>query len=173
MGIPHPAASISLAPHLTQYQYAQVIPPSVSAIDASALRALFDSSPLMMGIVELVEGDFVYRQVNASCAHFHGMKASELEGCRASQLGAPPVLLSGWLKRFEEARSTGASVTFQYWHGDRHHSATVSHVEGQRFTYAVSDTTHDSSSRLPSPPPKSAFTTGTFRPIVCTSAIAC
>src|SRR5829696_8345570 len=79
-----------------------------------ALRLLFDSVLLRMGMVEMDEqGDFEYLHVNAAHAHFIGIPPEQMRGRKLSELTSP-AMLDVWRSRYREALETGQPVSFEF-----------------------------------------------------------
>jgi PAS domain S-box-containing protein len=116
----------------------------------SALGSFFDSSSMMMGIVELVNGELRHVASNAATARWLGREPEALRSRLASELGIPPEHLHEWLARFGESKSTGRPVRFEYTQrSDRGlgwHALTVSYIgdasDGRsRFSFVLEDIT--------------------------------
>lgn len=118
----------------------------------STLRSFFDSDVLMMGIVEVVDGDIVHIADNRRVASFFGTTPELLQGRRASEMGVPAEVIQLWIRHYEESASTGRPVRFTYAHRDPcsgmelHLSATVCWVGAgsvgrSRHSYLVEDVT--------------------------------
>lgn len=85
----------------------------------STLRSFFDSGVMMMGIVELCDGDIVHISDNRCVAGFFGTTPELMEGRRASELGVPMATIELWLRQYEESGRTKKPVRFEYVHADR------------------------------------------------------
>jgi PAS domain S-box-containing protein len=114
------------------------------------LRSFYDSTPLMMGVVEIETGEIVHVSDNPSTASFFGLTPAQMRGNRASAMGVPSEMLAVWVRHYEEAARTGKPIRFEYQHGRgadaRWLSATVcripSAMEGRdRFCYVAEDAT--------------------------------
>ncbi|MHC5543441.1 PAS domain S-box protein, partial [Singulisphaera rosea] len=68
-------------------------------LSESTIRSLFDSSPQMMGVVELRGNDILHVSDNAATAAFFGIEADEMRGRLASALGMPEAIRRGAVKR--------------------------------------------------------------------------
>jgi PAS domain S-box-containing protein len=114
------------------------------------LRSFYESTPLMMGVVEVIDGDIVHISDNPAVAAFFGSNPLLMRGRRASDMGVPPEHLQRWIERYAEAQRTGRPVRFEYAHetpsGSRWFSATVCSIPQStsgpaRFCYVVEDAT--------------------------------
>jgi PAS domain S-box-containing protein len=114
------------------------------------LRSFYESAPLSLLVVELVDGEPMIVSANAATAATHERDPAELRGLRLRDLGHPS---SGdghppWSERFAEALTSGASVRFDYGHDfgtePRWFTVTIRHIEGScvtapRFAVVVQD----------------------------------
>lgn len=118
----------------------------------STLRSFFDSDVLMMGIVELIDGDILHISDNRRVASFFGTTPERMRGQRASEMGVPAEVIQLWIRHYEESACTSQPVRFTYVHRDPcsgselHLSATVCWIGagcvGQsRYSYLVEDVT--------------------------------
>ncbi|MCA1993017.1 MAG: PAS domain S-box protein, partial [Coleofasciculus sp. S288] len=114
----------------------------------STLRSFFDSAPMMMGIVKLLDDDILHISDNAATAKLFGLTPETMQNKRASEMGVPQAFLRMWIERYREAERTQSPVRFEYIHesdqGQRWLSATVSSIalsprKRQRFSYVVED----------------------------------
>lgn len=114
------------------------------------LSGFFESAPMMMGVVELVDDDILHVRGNALAATFFGVAVDGMRLKRASELGVPRSTIDRWRARYLEAEATRGPVRFEYW-GDagaerRHHSVTVRLIGpgptgALQFSYVIDDTT--------------------------------
>jgi PAS domain S-box-containing protein len=111
-------------------------------------QTFFETAPLMMGCVELVDDDILHLFDNARACAFFGKATGETRGKLASALGAPRAVIDEWRRHYRHAERSGEPVHFDYWHGPerQHHTVTVAFIgkgsSGRsRFSYAVADTT--------------------------------
>ena len=116
----------------------------------STLRSFFNSSTLMMGIVELVDDNILHIADNEATAQFFGITPQAMSNRLASSLGVPPAEVSKWIQHYHESQKTGSPVNFEYPHrtenSTRWLSATVCPIvqtKGMRarFSYIVEDIT--------------------------------
>jgi PAS domain S-box-containing protein len=114
------------------------------------MRSFYDSTPLMMGVVELLDDDCVHVSDNAASATFFGTTPALMRGRRSSEVGCPPALLRLWIAQFRESARTGSPVHFEYEHvnerGGRWMSATACRIPAAkdgvaRFCYVIEDAT--------------------------------
>lgn len=117
----------------------------------STLRSFFDSSSMMMGIVELVGDDILHLADNQKTAQFFGTTSQAMANRLASENGALPAHIKMWVEHYREAERTAAPVSFEYPHqtpqGERCLLATVCPISlspstgRPRFSYIVEDIT--------------------------------
>ncbi|MBW4694773.1 MAG: PAS domain S-box protein [Lyngbya sp. HA4199-MV5] len=124
----------------------------------ATLRSFFDSSSMLMGIVELHEDDILHISDNPTTAKFFGTTSEAMRHQFASAMGVSKPHLELWLRYYQEAQQTQAPVRFEYLHqmldgqtidkqtlnGQAWLSATVCSIAtlpGQppRFSYIVED----------------------------------
>jgi len=116
---------------------------------AASLRAFFNSSGTLCGIVEVLKDDILHLIDNDPAALFFGRTAAEMVNQRASELGVPPETIRLWRTRYAESERTGRPVSFEYHHGQgsdsRDFRVTVSHLFrglcGPRHAYVIEDIT--------------------------------
>ena len=116
----------------------------------ATLLSFYEHAPLMMGVVELVEGDILHVYDNPATARFFGREPGSTEGYLASEIGAPAAPVTEWRRRYAEAEQRGGGVTFTYLHEDDTRSvwlqSTVAPIgigpSGRsRFCYVAEDVT--------------------------------
>ncbi len=119
----------------------------------ATLRAFYESSPVCMGVVELVDGNSEVLHVfdNAATCRFFGVPAGGTEGKRARrELGADPRVIGRWIEAYRAAEASGAPSRFEHDYqtpdGVRWLAATVAAIgrgpSGQmRFCYTAEDVT--------------------------------
>ncbi len=112
------------------------------------LRSFYNSSPMMMGVVELLEDDILHLSDNQATANFFGTTPAAMQNRRASQLGAPQSHIRQWIAYYQESERIGSPVRFEYNHNIgtdiRCLSATVCFIgkasSGRsRYSYVVDD----------------------------------
>lgn len=82
----------------------------------ATLRSFFDSAPMMMGIVELLEDDILHISDNAASAQFFGIAPEAMENRLASVMGTTPQHIQRWIEYYREALRTQSPVRFEYTH---------------------------------------------------------
>jgi PAS domain S-box-containing protein len=114
------------------------------------LRSFYDSSPLMMGVVELLDDDVLHLSDNQTTAQFFGTTPDAMRNQLASHLGAPLTHIQQWIEHYKKSESTATPVRFEYQHctatESKWLSATVCFIgkmlNGRsRFSYIVEDIT--------------------------------
>ena len=114
----------------------------------STLRSFFDSSSMMMGIVELVGDDILHLADNQKTAEFFGTTPEAIANRLASENGVPQPYIQMWVKYYRQAERTAAPVGFEYPHqtpqGEKWLLVTVCPISltsgsRPRFSYIVED----------------------------------
>jgi PAS domain S-box-containing protein len=84
----------------------------------STLRSFYESSPLLMGVVELPDDDSDILHVYDSPAteRFFGTPPGATVGRGARDLGAPPEALANWLLHYRASEREGRPQRFDYVH---------------------------------------------------------
>lgn len=117
----------------------------------STLRSFFDSSPMLMGIVELHDNDILHLSDNQTAASFFGTTPEAMKNRFASEMGISQSHLQQWVARYREAAETQSLVRFEYSHNTlvQQHwlAASISQIPGDfgnypRFSYIVEDITY-------------------------------
>lgn len=117
----------------------------------STLRSFYDSTTLMLGIIELLDDDdILYISNNASAAAFFGLPPDQIDRRRASDLRLPRKYRRMWIEHYRESERSGRPVTVEYEEqigdGTRWLSATVCPIaqapgDRPRFAYVAEDIT--------------------------------
>ncbi|MEG4817042.1 PAS domain S-box protein [Microcoleus sp. K5-D4] len=114
----------------------------------STLRAFFNSSVMMMGIVELYEDDILHLSANLATAQLFTTTPEALQNQFISRTGVSRSLLQLWLDNYWEAVKIQAPVRFEYARethkGEKWLSASVCPIsigsEGRpRLSYIIED----------------------------------
>lgn len=114
------------------------------------LRSFYDSSPMMMGVVELLDNDILHLSDNQFTASFFGTTTEALANQKARDMGVPEPALQKWLTHYQQSQKLGKSVRFEYQHITPEKNywllAIVSYIgiaeSGRpRFSYIVEDIT--------------------------------
>ncbi len=133
-----------LATIKTEYKHAQ----SALWQSESTLRSFFDSAPMMMGIVELVDDEILHISDNAATAKFFGLTPAQMQNRVVSNVGQQQLYVRNWIDYCRQAQCTQLPVNFEYAHdthsGKRWLRATISAIAGSsqrrsRFAYIVED----------------------------------
>lgn len=121
------------------------------ALDASAkrLRSFFESSAVLMSIVELRGDDFVYVQPNAQMARFFGTTVEALTGKSARNVGLPESKIAECVDDFRQCAETDQSISTEhsFSFGDVTHwfYGTITHIAagpvGPQFSLTLIDIT--------------------------------
>ena len=120
------------------------------AESTAVLRSFYDSTPLMMGVVDVLADDILHLNDNTATGRFLGLSPEDLRNRLASQSGVPQAHLREWVRHYRESARTGRPVRFEYPHRTPERecwlSATVCHIETApdgrlRCSYVVEDVT--------------------------------
>lgn len=116
----------------------------------STLHSFFESAPMMMGIVELVDNDILHISDNPATAKFVGITPEAMQNRLARDMGGTDSHLNQWIPHYRQAERTQSPVRFEYAHETPQNrywlSATVSAIaqnsgSRQQFAYIVEDIT--------------------------------
>uniref|UniRef100_UPI000BBBB0C2 PAS domain S-box protein n=1 Tax=Calothrix sp. NIES-2100 TaxID=1954172 RepID=UPI000BBBB0C2 len=114
----------------------------------ATLRSFFDSAPMLMGVVEVIDDDILHISDNAAAAKFYGMTSAAMQNRLASEMGAPQNYINQWIEYYRAAERSHAPVRFEYAHetptAKKWLLATVSAINSDRsshprFCYVVED----------------------------------
>jgi PAS domain S-box-containing protein len=113
------------------------------------LRSFYNSSPMMMGVVELLEKDILHISDNAATAKFIGKNIEDIQYKLASELGMNFEDIQNWINYYRESQQLGKPIQFEYEYIGDHQTkqwllATVSYIglseyNRPRFSYIVED----------------------------------
>jgi PAS domain S-box-containing protein len=81
------------------------------------VRALFEASPLLMGVVDLLEDDVLFRLVNPPLAASYGLPPEKMVNTRAIELGASPEVIQMLQSVAREAIEGGTTRHLEYQRG--------------------------------------------------------
>ncbi len=115
----------------------------------SILQSFYDSSPILMGVVELTEDDrLIHIKNNQATIDFFNVERQDMEGITTNELGFPLNIVESWTIAYRKSQAEKAPFKFEYIHptkgGGKWLSVTVSLI-GQvstgnvRFTYVAED----------------------------------
>lgn len=117
---------------------------------ATLLQIFYDTSPLVLGVVELSDDDILHTFHNPATLQFFGIEAAALDNQWASAIGVPPDHIQRWLRHYRQSQAQQQPVQFEYEHvteaGTHWLSAVVAHIgtasSGRpQFSYMVQDIT--------------------------------
>ncbi|HEY9815925.1 MAG TPA: PAS domain S-box protein [Candidatus Obscuribacterales bacterium] len=80
------------------------------------LRIFYETSPLLLGIVELSEDDILHTLHNPTTLQFLGIEAADLDNQWASAIGIPPDHIQLWLRHYRQSQAQRQPVQFEYEH---------------------------------------------------------
>lgn len=125
------------------------MPHSLTQLNAEGkklLKSFFDSSHLMMGVVELRNGDLYHMADNDKTAQFYKLTASELKDKSFLQLGFTKKQVDHWISFYLKSKETKKPVVFEVENSGSHLKACVNYVgKGEsgydQYSYLVDDVT--------------------------------
>jgi signal transduction histidine kinase/CheY-like chemotaxis protein len=82
----------------------------------ATLQSFYDSSPFLMGVVELEGGRIVPIYCNSATVAFYGVSGESIPALSKEQLGIPPAIDELWVKHYCQSQAQGCSVPFEYEH---------------------------------------------------------
>ncbi|AFZ23188.1 PAS domain S-box [Cylindrospermum stagnale PCC 7417] len=135
-----------LASVKTEYKQAQ----EALRQSESTLHSFFESAPMMMGIVELVENDILHISDNPATAKFLGFTPETMQNRLGQKMGGAQKHLTQWIDYYRQAERSQSPIKFEYAYetpqGQIWLSATVSAIaqnygNRQQFAYVVEDIT--------------------------------
>jgi PAS domain S-box-containing protein len=97
---------------------------------ASILQSFYDSVPICMGVVEVLDRDFEVVHANPASCRILRTPPEEVRGKHLSTSGMPADILNEWLERARQTHETGQPVRFEYFSSfsKRWFAATVSQI---------------------------------------------
>jgi PAS domain S-box-containing protein len=118
----------------------------------STLRSLYESSPFLMGVVELPadDSDIIHIYDNPATQAFFGQAATFEAERTGSELGAPHGAIRTWVEHYRRSETQRAPVKFQYQHATHPEPVWLSCVVAcigpsaggrTRFSYVAEDIT--------------------------------
>ncbi|MDT9176979.1 MAG: PAS domain-containing protein [Limnospira sp. PMC 1291.21] len=114
------------------------------------LSSFYNSTSMMMGVVELIDGDIIHIFSNNATAEFWGVSPESLKNARCSEMGVPASIIEFWSQHYRESQQLGKPIKFEYIHtlnSQEHHlSVTISPIlnsglDKLRFCYIAEDIT--------------------------------
>lgn len=116
---------------------------------ATTLKIFYETSPLIMGVVEVVDHDIFHLSQNPATLKFFGLREEQISGHWASQIGVPESHLKRWVDHYLLSQKYNQPISFEYEHlvNDQPHWLLVtvnfigiSENQRPRFYYIVQDT---------------------------------
>jgi PAS domain S-box-containing protein len=80
----------------------------------AVLQGFFDSSNVLMSIIEVAEDDVIYVLPNRGIAQFYGLSAEQMTGKRASELAIPPDTIRAWTEQIRRCLDTRQRVESEF-----------------------------------------------------------
>ncbi|WP_413175758.1 PAS domain S-box protein [Anabaena azotica] len=114
----------------------------------ATVRSFYDSAPMMMGVVELLDNDILHLSDNYTTAQFFRTTPEAMHNQLASQMGTTQEYIHVWISHYQESQRTGKPVRFEYQHITdgkiKWLSATVCYIgmsesDRPRFSYVLDD----------------------------------
>ena len=116
----------------------------------STLRSFYDSAPMMMGIIELIDQeDFRHISANDIAAAFFGLISKTIQGKRASELGVSKEIRHRLITACLQSENTFQPISFEFTdkrnEDTKHFSIIVSKISqkssesNSRFSYITQD----------------------------------
>ncbi len=115
----------------------------------STLESFFDSVPMMMGIVELVDNDILHISDNPTTAKFLGLTPN-MQNRLAREMETAHKHLSEWIHYYRQAERTQSPVKFEYFYDTPQGRVSLSVIvcaiamsssSRPQFTYVIEDIT--------------------------------
>lgn len=147
----HVVRSIGITQDITDLASAEEDRSEVRA----TLQSFYESSPMMMGVVELEDGDDsdVHHLYDNPATHtFFGLAPGSTRGRSSRAMGSSPEVLAQWTAAYRHSQATRQPAQFEFRYTingeERVMAVAVMFVDGvassatrKRFTYAVLDVT--------------------------------
>ncbi|MTJ54238.1 PAS domain S-box protein [Anabaena sp. UHCC 0253] len=83
---------------------------------ATILRIFYESSPLILGVVELSDNDIFHTHHNPTNLKFFGVSPAALDYKWASEIGVPPEHIQRWLFHYHKSQEMQQPIQFEYEH---------------------------------------------------------
>ncbi|MEA5513069.1 PAS domain S-box protein, partial [Nodularia sp. UHCC 0506] len=78
------------------------------------LRIFYESSPLLLGVVELSDNDILHTHHNPANLKFFGVSSAALDHKWASEIGVPPEHIQRWMFHYRKSQEMQKPVQFEY-----------------------------------------------------------
>ena len=98
-----------------EHEHGGAAEPTLRESDA-ILHSFYDSAPMMMGVVELLEDDILHLSGNAAAARFLNVPSLTARRRLASEIGTPREHIEEWIQHCKECARAQAPVRFEYAH---------------------------------------------------------
>ncbi len=86
------------------------------AQQSAILQIFYETSSLMMGVVEVSDNDILHISQNLEALKFFNVTPEEMTGKWASELGVSPEYLQLWISHYRRSQEQGELVQFEYKH---------------------------------------------------------
>ena len=139
----------SVAAHLSMSRRRREAEEALTQSQAT-LQSFYDSSPFLMGVIEIDGEDIVPIYCNLATANFFGIAVESFAAEKSETLAIPRAVDDIWIANYWRSRREGRSIHFEYLHpgstGACWLSASVNHL-GQgpsgrhRFSFIAEDIT--------------------------------
>ena len=82
----------------------------------ATLQSFYDSSPFLMGVIEIENDNIVAIYCNSAAVDFLGTTEETVPLQTGEELGIPREIDALWIKHYRQSRREGHSVRFEYQH---------------------------------------------------------
>ena len=97
---------------------------------SSILQSFYESVPICMGVVEVLDQDFEIVHANPASCKLLGVAPGQAQGRRLSECGMPPAILAEWVEQWRQAHASWQPVRFESYspRSERGFASTVPEV---------------------------------------------
>ncbi|PPT09453.1 Circadian input kinase A [Geitlerinema sp. FC II] len=115
---------------------------------ANVLRIFYESSPLMMGVVEISDNDILHVYHNPATLEFFSVTPEAMTNAWSSELGVPQTIVRLWLTHYRQSQQQGQPVQFDYQHATPTQTywllamvsfIGIAHSDRPQFSYIIQD----------------------------------
>lgn len=118
----------------------------------STLRSFFNSSPMLMGIVELRNGDLLHITANTATSEYLDQPPDAIENSPLNKLGISSEAIESWTMYLRESMLTHKPVSFEHTHQWKNDQVSILYIivclitksdSAPRFSYIIQDITEE------------------------------
>lgn len=80
----------------------------------ATLQSFYDSSPFLMGVVEIRAGEIFAVYANKATANFFGIPANDVSAHDSRTLSVPRAIIDLCIEKYEQSRVEGRAVSFEF-----------------------------------------------------------